>query len=91
MHKRGIGKCVCIDPYLTDIHIDFKYQLHEQGKTEQAQKDLARLAIIRKEREEAAAKKKAQDEGTYTNPQGQGNSQLMGFFNVHSEESRNRG
>lgn len=34
-----------------------------EGKTEQARKDLERLAIIRKEREEAAAKKKAEAEG----------------------------
>jgi len=37
-----------------------RYQkLHAEGKTEEARKDLARLAIIRKEREEAAAKKAA--------------------------------
>jgi hypothetical protein len=34
-----------------------------EGKTEQAKKDLARLAVIRKEREEAAAKKKAEADG----------------------------
>ena len=35
-----------------------RYQkLHAEGKTEQAQRDLARLAIIRKQREEAAKKK----------------------------------
>lgn len=33
------------------------------GKTEQARNDLARLAIIRKQREEAAAKRLAEDEG----------------------------
>jgi len=41
-------------------------QLHAAGKTEEAQADLARLAIIRKQREEAAKKKaeeqKARDE-----------------------------
>ena len=35
-----------------------------EGKTEQARKDLERLAIVRKEREEAAAKKKAEADGT---------------------------
>lgn len=35
-----------------------------EGKTEQARKDLERLAIIRKERDEAAAKKKAEAAGT---------------------------
>ncbi|CAB3991120.1 Hypothetical predicted protein [Paramuricea clavata] len=45
-----------------------RYQkLHAEGKTEQAQRDLARLAIIRKQREEAARKKeevkKAQEKG----------------------------
>lgn len=40
------------------------YQLHEQGKTDQAKVDLARLAKIRAEREAAAAKRKAEAEGT---------------------------
>lgn len=35
-------------------------KLHAQGKTEQAQKDLARLAKIRAEREAAQAKRKAE-------------------------------
>ena len=39
------------------------YERRQQGKTEQAQKDLARLAKIRKEREEALAKRKAEQEG----------------------------
>ena len=38
-------------------------QLHAQGKTEQAQKDLARLAKIRAEREAAQAKRKAEADG----------------------------
>ena len=39
-------------------HAQQRYQkLHAEGKTEQAQRDLARLAIIRKQREEAAKKK----------------------------------
>lgn len=38
------------------------WKLHEQGKTEQAQADLARLAKIRAEREAAAAKRKAEAE-----------------------------
>lgn len=37
-------------------------QLHAQGKTEQAQKDLARLANIKAEREAAEAKRKAEAE-----------------------------
>ena len=37
--------------------------MHEQGKTEQAKSDLARLAKIRAEREAAAAKRKAETEG----------------------------
>jgi len=36
------------------------WKLHVQGKTEQAKTDLARLAKIRKEREEAQAKRKAE-------------------------------
>lgn len=39
--------------------------MHMEGKTEQARKDLERLAIVRKEREEAAAKKKAESEGAF--------------------------
>eukprot|EP00088_Acartia_fossae_P060210 TRINITY_DN72041_c0_g1_i1.p1 TRINITY_DN72041_c0_g1~~TRINITY_DN72041_c0_g1_i1.p1 ORF type:complete len:198 (+),score=66.71 TRINITY_DN72041_c0_g1_i1:46-639(+) len=35
-------------------------KLHAQGKTEEARADLARLAIIRKQREEAAAKRAAE-------------------------------
>jgi len=38
-------------------------QLHIQGKTEQAQKDLARLTKIRAEREAALAKRKAEADG----------------------------
>lgn len=41
-----------------------RYQkLHAEGKTEQAQRDLARLAIIRKQREEAARKKEEAKKG----------------------------
>ena len=40
-------------------------QLHLAGKTDQAKADLSRLAAIRKEREEAAAKRKAEQEGTF--------------------------
>jgi hypothetical protein len=39
-------------------------QLHLEGKTDQAKADLARLASVRKEREEAAAKRKAEQDGT---------------------------
>ena len=38
-------------------------QLHTQGQTEQAQKDLSRLAKIRAEREAAQAKRKTEAEG----------------------------
>ena len=38
-------------------------KLHEAGKTEEAQRDLARLAIIRQKREEAARKKEAELKG----------------------------
>jgi hypothetical protein len=34
-------------------------RLHEQGKTDEAKADLARLALIRKKREEEAARKQA--------------------------------
>lgn len=43
-----------------------RYQkLHAEGKTEQAQRDLARLAIIRKQREEAARKKEEAKKGIF--------------------------
>jgi len=38
-------------------------QLHEQGKTDRAKADLARLNKIRAEREAAAAKRQAEAEG----------------------------
>ena len=38
-------------------------KLHEAGKTEEAQRDLARLAIIRQKREEAAKKKEEELKG----------------------------
>lgn len=36
------------------------WKLHEAGKTDQARADLARLAIIRKEREEKARQRQAE-------------------------------
>ena len=39
-------------------------RLHEAGKTEEAQRDLARLAIIRQQREELAKKKEAERKGS---------------------------
>ena len=44
-----------------------RYQeLHMAGKTEEAQADLARLAIIRKQREEAAKKKAEEAKGEHS-------------------------
>ena len=40
------------------------WKLHLEGKTDQAKSDLARLAIIKKQREEAALQRKAEQEGT---------------------------
>ncbi|OLL23287.1 heat- and acid-stable phosphoprotein, partial [Neolecta irregularis DAH-3] len=37
------------------------WKLHQEGKTDQAKADLARLAIVRKQREEAAARRKVHD------------------------------
>ena len=39
-------------------------KLQEEGKTDQARSDLARLALIRKQREEAARKREEQKKGT---------------------------
>lgn len=38
-------------------------QLHAQGKTTEARQDLARLAIVKKQREEAARKREAEKKG----------------------------
>jgi hypothetical protein len=38
------------------------WKLHQEGKTEQAKADLARLAIVRQQREEAAQKRLAEQE-----------------------------
>ena len=38
-------------------------KLHEAGKTEEAQRDLARLALVRQKREEVARKKEAEMKG----------------------------
>lgn len=39
-------------------------KLHAEGKTEEARADLARLAIIRQQREEAARKREQEKKGT---------------------------
>lgn len=39
-------------------------KLQAEGKTDQARSDLARLAIIRKQREEAARKREEEKKGT---------------------------
>jgi hypothetical protein len=38
-------------------------RLHQQGKTDEAQADMARLAIIRKQREEAEKKREEERKG----------------------------
>ena len=43
----------------------FVFQLHVQGKTDEAKADLSRLAKIRAEREAAQAKRKAEAEGKH--------------------------
>lgn len=39
------------------------WKLHQEGKTDQAKADMARLAIIRQKREEAAAQRLAEAQG----------------------------
>lgn len=39
-------------------------KLQEEGKTDQARADLARLAVIKKQREDAAKKREEQKKGT---------------------------
>lgn len=41
--------------------------MHSEGKTEEARADLARLAIIRQQREEAAKKREEEKQGKYRN------------------------
>lgn len=40
-------------------------KMHLAGKTDQAKADLARLAIVKKQREEAAKKKEAEKKGEH--------------------------
>ena len=40
-------------------------KLHLAGKTDEARSDLARLALVRKQREEAAKKREEERKGTY--------------------------
>lgn len=46
-------------------------KLHAEGKTDQARSDLARLAIIKQHRAEAAARREAEKKGTLGNPKPQ--------------------
>ena len=61
--KRGIGRYERVLPGYLLVCLSGSTQLHAQGKTDQAQKDLARLAKIRAEREAAQAKRKAEADG----------------------------
>jgi len=42
-------------------------KMHEKGQTDEARRDLARLALIRKQREEAAQKRLLEKKGTTRN------------------------
>ncbi|KAI8363072.1 casein kinase substrate phosphoprotein PP28-domain-containing protein [Mortierella sp. GBAus27b] len=42
------------------------WKMHQEGKTDQAKADMARLAIVRQRREEAAAKRLAETQGKET-------------------------
>lgn len=58
--------CVCVCPReeIARQRSAASYRkLHEAGKTDEAQRDLARLAIIRQKREEAAKIKEAELKG----------------------------
>jgi hypothetical protein len=62
MQRTGTGKYVQSIYYM--VYFSFlRPQLHVQGKTQEAKSDLARLAKIRADREEAQAKRKAEAEG----------------------------
>lgn len=55
--------CVCREAIEKEKARQHYQKLHSQGKTAEAQADLARLAIIRKQREEAAKKREEEKKG----------------------------
>lgn len=64
-------------------------KMHLAGKTDQAKADLARLAIIRKQREEAARKKEEERKGTlgrcmFCGIQINGNKCLLSVYNFYA-------
>ncbi len=57
--------CFCFSEELEKQRAAQHYQkLHAEGKTEEARSDLARLAIIKQQREEAARKREMEKKGT---------------------------
>lgn len=56
LHREEIEKQKAKERYM---------KMHLAGKTDQAKADLARLAIIRKQREDAARKKEEEKKGKY--------------------------
>jgi hypothetical protein len=93
MRRRNIGRYIAFSCFLLNFCTRFVSeidspeirQLHEQGKTDQAKSDLARLAKIRAEREQASARRKAEAEGGlifYLH----GSSQVQNF--AHSQSDR---
>ena len=64
----GIGRLALPSDFpsvVVMLIIYFVFQLHVQGKTDEAKADLSRLAKIRAEREAAQAKRKAEAEGKH--------------------------
>ncbi|KPP66701.1 solute carrier family 16 (monocarboxylic acid transporters), member 8-like [Scleropages formosus] len=57
LSRRERGVCCRLEEIEKQRAKDHYMKLHLEGKTEQAQADLARLAIIKKQREEAARKR----------------------------------
>lgn len=65
-------------------------QLHAQGKTEEARADLARLAIIRKQREEAAQKRELEKKEKESRAQASKEASLQAIKSKGSKQSRGR-
>lgn len=67
-HLFGFSICVCISrEEIEKQKAKERYmKLHQEGKTDQARADLARLAIIKKQREDAAKKREEIRKGEIT-------------------------
>lgn len=70
----------------SELNNDF-FQLHAEGKTDQAKADLARLAIIKQQRAEAAARREAEKKGKQELPK-EIFYKGINFFHYYRERSQ---